>query len=126
MVNQETKEIISVDQDKGKVHDFNMYKKTINFKINPEIELKADSGYQGIKEFHNNSETPKKSSKKNPLTKEEKQNNKRIAKERIMIEHINAIIKIFKIMCYKYRNRRKRHLLRMSLICGIYNYELVC
>ncbi|MHB0803031.1 IS5/IS1182 family transposase, partial [Bacillus thuringiensis] len=32
--------------------------------------------------------------------------------------------KVFKIVSQKYRNRRKRHLLRMSLVCDIYNFEL--
>ncbi|HEY9811580.1 MAG TPA: IS5/IS1182 family transposase, partial [Halomicronema sp.] len=31
---------------------------------------------------------------------------------------------IFKIMSSRYRNRRKRFLLRLNLIAGIYNYEL--
>lgn len=44
--------------------------------------------------------------------------------ELIYIEHINAHIKKFKILSTRYRNKRKKHGLRMSLICGIYNYEL--
>ena len=36
---------------------------------------------------------------------------------------MNAKIKVFKIMKYAYRNRRKRHLLRLNLICGIINFE---
>ena len=44
--------------------------------------------------------------------------------ERILIENINAKIKVFKIMKYPYRNRRKRHFLRLNLVCGIINYEL--
>jgi hypothetical protein len=42
----------------------------------------------------------------------------------VVIEHINAKIKTFKIMAYPYRNHCNRHLLRMTLICGIINYEL--
>ena len=47
-----------------------------------------------------------------------------IVSERIVIENINARIKAFKIMSERYRNRRKRHLLRMNLICGLLNQEL--
>jgi hypothetical protein len=83
----------------------------------------GDSGFQGILEFHKNSETPKKKSKKHPLTKEEKANNKRISQERILIENVFACLKVFKIFANKYRNRRKRFGLRMSLICGFYNFE---
>lgn len=66
-------------------------------------------------EYHKNSEVPKKKSKNNPLTAEDKANNHRISKDRILIENINAKIKVFKIMSNKYRNRKKRHGLRMSL-----------
>ncbi|MDR2006622.1 MAG: IS5/IS1182 family transposase, partial [Acidaminococcales bacterium] len=37
----------------------------------------------------------------------------------------NAKIKVFKITANKYRNRRNRFKLRISLICGIYNFELL-
>ena len=84
----------------------------------------ADSGYQGISEFHKNSETPKKKPKGGELTDEEKKENRRISQERILIENINAKIKVFKIMKYPYCNRRKRHFLRLNLVCGIINYEL--
>lgn len=77
-----------------------------------------------FKLFKNTTKNIKKSSKKNPLTKEDKLNNKRISKDRIIIEQINGTIKVFRIIAEKYRNHRKRQSLRMSLICGIYNYKL--
>ena len=54
----------------------------------------------------------------------EKRQTRALSIERILIENMNANIKVFKIFSQKYRNRRKRHLLRMSLVCGIYNFEL--
>jgi len=82
-----------------------------------------DSGYQGVAEIHKNSETPKKKPKGGELTQEEKLENRRISRERILIENVNAKIKVFKIMAHKYRNRRKRHSLRANLICGVINFE---
>ena len=38
------------------------------------------------------------------MTNEEKRENCRISHERILIENINAKIKVFKIMKYPYRN----------------------
>jgi len=73
--------------------------------------------------LHKNSETPKKKPKGGELTAEEKAENRRISRERILIENINAKIKVFKIAAVKYRNRRKRYGLRLSLICGIVNFE---
>ena len=88
------------------------------------IKAQADSGYQGITALHKNSETPKKKPKGGELTAEEKRENRRISHERILIENINAKIKVFKIMKYPYRNRRRRHGLRLNLICGIVNFEV--
>ncbi|GBL12530.1 hypothetical protein MSj_04047 [Microcystis aeruginosa Sj] len=47
-----------------------------------------------------------------------------LAKERIIIEHINRKLKIFKILSCKYRNRRRRYSLRVNLLAAIYNCEL--
>jgi hypothetical protein len=54
------------------------------------IPLDADSGYQGIEEYHSNSFIPIKSSKNHQLTEEEKAYNKELARRRVVIEHINA------------------------------------
>jgi len=88
------------------------------------IQFLADSGFQGILKFHINSLTPIKSSKNHKLTMDEKKFNHELSKQRIFIEHINAWIKRFKILSYRYRNKRLRHGLRVALICGIYNAEL--
>jgi len=84
----------------------------------------ADSGYQGIDKIHNNSKIPHKKPKKGKLTKQQKQENKELSKIRVKIEHINRRIKRFRIFSMRYRNRRKRFALRMSLLCGIHNWEL--
>jgi transposase len=101
-----------------------LYKNTIGSKVRSNIQIKADSGYQGILKFHQNSLIPVKKSKKNPLTLEDKAFNRKLSGERILVENINAKIKVFRCMSSRYRNRRKRHGLRMSLICGILNFEL--
>ena len=82
-----------------------------------------DSGHQGIAEIYKNREMPKKKPKGGELTQAERLENRRISRERILIEKINAKIKVFKIMENKYRNRRKRHSLRTSLICGSINAD---
>jgi hypothetical protein len=84
----------------------------------------ADTGYQGIQKLHSNSELPKKKSKKNPLIKEDKKQNRRISSIRITIENIIREVKIFRILAEKYRNRRRRFALRFNLIAAIYNLNL--
>jgi IS5 family transposase len=118
--------IIAIFVSHGSMHDFNMWKKSVGFRVVKRVKIQADSGYQGIKNYHANSETPKKKSKKRPLTKEDKANNRRIGSERVVIEHVNAWLKRFHIFVERYRNRHRRFKLRMSLICGLYNFELAC
>ena len=88
------------------------------------IQLLADSGYQGIIEFHANSKTPIKKRKNKELTPKEKAYNRDLSRRRIVIENSNRRIKRFKIMCDRYRNKRKRHGLRMTLLCGLHNMDL--
>ncbi|MEG5255886.1 IS5/IS1182 family transposase, partial [Microcoleus sp. A6-C6] len=47
-----------------------------------------------------------------------------LAQERIVIEHVNRSLKIFKILSSRYRNRRRRYAKRCNLLSAIYNYEL--
>ena len=118
-----TKRILAIAQHFGSVHDFELFKQ--NFRgASDKIKFLADSGFQGILKFHLNSLTPNKSSKHHRLTDEEKDFNRKLSSQRIFIEHINGWIKRFKILSYRYRNKRLRHGLRVALICGIYNMEL--
>lgn len=92
--------------------------------IHPAIKLITDTGYQGIARIHHKSELPKKKSKRHPLTKEEKKNNQKLARDRVANENVIGMLKRFKIIANKYRNRRKRFGLRFNLIAGLYNWEL--
>ncbi len=75
----------------------------------------------GINKIHKNSEIPHKKSKNHKLTKEEKKENIALSKKRIIIENVNAEIKVFKILGQKYRNKRKKIELRLNFICSILN-----
>ncbi|MBL3285069.1 IS5 family transposase domain protein [Rickettsiales endosymbiont of Paramecium tredecaurelia] len=94
-------------------------------KINPSIKAITDTGYQGIQKLHSKSELPRKKSKKNSLTKDDKKKNQALASERVPNENVIGMLKRFKIISDKYRNRRKRFGLRFNLIVAIYNMELV-
>lgn len=107
----------------GKCHDFRLFKESKTY-IHPEIKAVTDTGYQGIQKMHHKSELPKKRSKKNPLTKEDKNKNQELASERVANENVIGMLKRFKIVADKYRNRRKRFGLRFNLISAIYNRDL--
>ncbi len=93
-------------------------------RVKPKTNLKVDSGYQGLQKLHANTNLPKKRTKKVSLTREDKQNNSKLASERVLNENVIGRLKRFKIISDRYRNRRKRFGLRFNLITGIYNYEV--
>jgi IS5 family transposase len=107
-----------------KKHDFKLFKES-KLAIKQEKEVLLDRGYQGIDKVHAKSKIPKKKQKGKPLTKEERKHNRNIAKQRVENENVIGMLKRFKIIADKYRNRRKRFGLRFNLIAGLYNYELL-
>jgi hypothetical protein len=93
-------------------------------RLKAESKLFADTGYQGIRNIHGNSEHPKKKSRGHVLTREERRLNRHISSARITIENIIRDVKIFRIIAEKYRNRRKRFSLRFNMIAALYNLNL--
>jgi hypothetical protein len=77
-----------------------------------------------INQILSNSQIPKKKPRKGELSDSDKRKNRELARKRVIGEHINRKLKIFKILADRYRNRRKRFGLRFNLIAGLYNYEL--
>ncbi len=122
-VDKKSKQVICTSFCNGKRHDFRLFKES-KIHIHHGTKVVTDTGYQGIGKIHQNSQLPKKNSKKNPLTKEDKKNNQKLASERVLNENVIGMIKRFKIVADKYRNRRKRFGLRFNLIAGIYNWEI--
>lgn len=123
IIDQKTLKIICLSYGKGKVHDFQLFKAS-GVKLEKSHLMIADKGYQGIAKIHELSETPIKKKKGQKLTKEEKQYNRQLNRRRVVVEHVNRRLKIFRILSSPYRNRHRRFGLRVNLIAGIYNYEL--
>lgn len=123
IVNKSTTEIVCIYTGNGKMHDFKLFKNSKSH-VAPDAAIAVDSGYQGLQKIHANTELPKKRTKKNPLTKSDKQKNREISSKRVLNENVIGVVKRFRIIAEKYRNRRKRFNLRFNLIAGIYNSEL--
>ncbi len=118
-----TGKIICVAHDKGRRHDFRLFRAS-KVRLHPNTEALVDTGYLGLQKLHAKTTMPKKRSKKNPLSKEDKRNNRAISKNRVRVENVIACVKRFKIISDKYRNRRKRFGLRFTLIAAAYNKDL--
>jgi len=102
-----------------------MFKESVSWILPEGILAMMDSGYQGVNDYLPNAAIPYKSSKKHPLTEEQKAFNAHLSKHRVAIEHINREIKIFRICKETYRNKGKRGLLRLKLIASLYNHRKV-
>jgi len=122
-VDKKSQRIICTAFANGKRHDFRLFKES-KTQIHPEIGVLTDTGYQGLKKLHARTQMPKKKSKKHPLTKEDKKSNQELSRDRVLNENVIGMVKRFKIISDRYRNRRKRFSLRFNLIAGIYNMEL--
>ena len=84
LANTKSTEIICTAFSNGKTHDFSLFKKS-KLGMNEELELLGDKGYQGIKKIHTNSRTPLKKIKNKKLSQAEKNLNRQLAKDRIMV-----------------------------------------
>lgn len=123
VVNQATGQIICTAFSQGRVHDFQLFK-LCRIPMMPEQLCLADKGYQGLAELHSSSCTPTKKPRKRKLNQDERQHNRLLARLRIVVEHVNRRLKIFRILAERYRNRRRRFGLRFNLIAAILNLEL--
>jgi len=124
VVDKQSGQVICTWFCNGKKHDFRLYKES-KTRNTSKIEVITDSGYQGLEKLDANTQMPKKKSKKQPLTKEDKRKNQELSSQRVINENVIAMLKRFKIISDRYRNRRKRFGLRFNLIAAIYNLELI-
>ena len=119
IIDTDTRQIISVHFEKGACHDFKLYKNA-KIRVHPNIKKQFDSGYQGVQKLHTNTELPTKASKKHPLTKEQKRSNRKLAKERVYVEHSNSKFKVFNLLENRFRSH-SRFGLRVTLIACFIN-----
>ncbi|WP_083900577.1 transposase [Thiolinea disciformis] len=116
--------LLNTQGAEGSIHDFTLFKRTVKtWRYRPYFVM--DKGYEGICPLHFKALTPIKKSKGRPLAPEQKTLNHEINRRRMPIEHAFAALKVFKILSTRYRNRRKRLLLRFNVIAGLYNRELI-
>lgn len=124
VVEKSSKKIVCTKADKGRVHDFRVFKES-KVRVLESTTVLVDSGYQGLQKIHAKTMLPNKRKKNQPLTGEQRLHNKELAHNRVLNENVIGVLKRFKIISDRYRNRRKRFSLRFNLISGIYNFELM-
>lgn len=118
MVSEKGK-ILSVSKTvNGNKNDKKLFDETKTI-LPKDIPKLADLGYLGT-----SWKLPHKSSKLHKLTKQQKQENKKHAKRRIVVEHVFANLKKFHILKDRYRNAIGRYSLTFKNICGLRNFIL--
>ena len=129
-----SKAIVCVATGKGVEHDSHLLKRS---RVLPGTRRSADSGYMGMDRDlvsgkrvrgpgkdvlpHKRDCRPGLSKAERELSTEQKRANRERARARIVIEHVNRHLKVFRILSERYRNRRRRFGLRLNLIAAIYN-----
>ena len=111
---------------RGRRHDYDLFK-DCHPVVPPEVEVGMDSGYQGVqKDFPDlNTRLPEKKQKGKPRTKQQKRRNKKLAQERVVVEHAIGRIKKYKIIGTEFRNRLNRYNTVFSITCGLVNLSLL-
>lgn len=127
VVSDERRRILLLTQAKsGRRHDKRIVDKNLIANHIPErITAWTDTGFIGMQAVHANTVMPKKATKNQRLTPEEKQDNRVIASIRVVNEHAIGGMKRFKAASDIYRNRLPNmddRLMRVS--AGLWNLHL--
>lgn len=56
--------------------------------ILPDTKILADAGYRGMQKIHRNAELPHRRTKRNPLSKEQKKENRALMSQRAIVENV--------------------------------------
>lgn len=126
VVSDENRKILVLSPTKsGRRHDKRLVDKLGIENIPKDTTIWVDTGFQGIQKQHPNTQMPVKKTKNNPLTYEQKQNNKLISGIRVISEHAIGGIKRFRSVADVYRSRRINFEDSLMLVsAGLWNYHL--
>ncbi len=136
VISDQDKQLVFVGQTvPGSMHDYALFKKEFNPKEDWFNTVKGwlDLGYQGIKTDYQSPENiripykkPRKS-KKNPhpsLTPKQKEENRRIGRKRVTVEHAIGGMKTFHILAIKIRNKLNKFTDKVIyVVAGLWNLK---
>lgn len=105
----------------GPVSDIKLCRERL-YKFHPEQRLIGDKAYVGEAQIR----TPHKKPKKGEITLEQKEANKVLSSERIFVEHLIRVLKIFKVAQERFRLRKDRYASIILTICGLVRLRKGC
>lgn len=127
VMSDDKKRVLLISPTKsGRRHDKRLSDKfQITNSVPQDVAIWTDTGFNGIQHAHRNTIMPTKATKNNPLTEDQKQNNRLISGIRILSEHAIAGIKRLKSASDTYRNRLPNLDDTFNfLAAGIWNFHL--
>jgi hypothetical protein len=83
-------------------------------------KFQGDKGYEGEPSI----QIPTKKPKKGELTPCQKEKNKELASERIFVEHLIRIIKIFRVASERFRLNTTKYEKIIMTICGLVRFRI--
>jgi len=98
----------------GSQADITIWRENAN-KFDEKQKFSGDKAYVGEPQIR----TPKKKPKNEELTQEEKDKNKELSSERIFVEHLIRIIKVFKVMGERFRLKKEDYESVFLSVCGL-------
>lgn len=98
----------------GPSSDINLFREQQR-KFNPNQKFKGDKAYIGA----SRTTTPHKKPKKQELSLEQKEENKKISANRIFVEHLIRLVKIFRVAAERFRLRRSTYEQVILTVCGL-------
>ena len=114
------KDIVDVVAGKpGPKSDINLFRETKN-KFDNKQKFSGDKAYQGEELM----KTPTKKTKKQELTSEQKEKNKELASERIFVEHLIRLVKIFRVAQERFRLNSSKYEQVIMTICGLVRFRI--
>ena len=127
LVNYEGLILHKTRHEKGKKHDYGVYKHSHPVTPSQVESVVVDLGYLGIqKDFPTvKSVLPYRKKRKSELSMEERRYNKKHAKLRIVVEHTICRIKKFGIIGSKFRNRLRRYDVISNIVSGLINFRIM-
>ena len=120
---------------RGSRHDYSLF----NWRrpqLPDEVSLGLDLGYDGVQNDYPelNVSVPfkrrspgrgKRGVKAEPLTLEQKEFNRRLSGERVVVEHTISRLKKFRIMAHEFRNRLRNYDVMADIVCGLVNLRIL-
>jgi len=102
----------------GPTSDINLFRSGRN-RFNRNQKFKGDKSYEGEESIN----TPKKKPKQGELTTSQKEKNKDLASERIFVEHLIRVIKVFRIASERFRLNPSKYEQIIMTICGLVRFR---